>query len=234
MTRIEDLQFYLTPSHPCSYLSGQQATTLFADPKRTLDIPIYDVLSTAGFRRSGEHVYRPHCESCQACIPIRLPVAQFEPNRNQQRVLKKNEDVTFKSVHVSEEHYTLYEKYINTRHRDGDMYPATRTQFNTFLFSKWSDTRCYEMRDSYQVLVGAAVVDHLPSGLSAVYTFFDPAQEKRSLGVYAVLKEIELTRTLNLSYLYLGYYIKQCAKMNYKVNYRPLEMLINNRWVALL
>ncbi|MCC2638892.1 MAG: arginyl-trna-protein transferase [Moraxellaceae bacterium] len=198
-----------------------------------MDRRLYTELSDLGFRRSGNYVYRPHCSHCNACVPVRIPVARFEPNRQQQRVWKRNADltVTVMAPTFQEEHYALYARYINERHSDGDMYPPSVEQFNSFLTSEWSDTRFYEFRAGDK-LVAVAVCDLLEEGLSAVYTFFDPDEAQRSLGAYAILWEIEETRRLGLGSLYLGYWIKNCQKMNYKIAYRPIELLINNEWLS--
>lgn len=227
------VKFFSTTAHPCSYLEGEQAITLFADPKSRMDGRLYSELSDLGFRRSGNYVYRPHCSHCNACVPVRLPVDRFQPNRAQQRVWKRNADIDVRSVPpvFDEAHYALYERYIIERHSDGDMYPPTEEQFRSFLTSDWSDTRFYEFRAGDKLL-GIAVCDVLEEGLSAVYTFFDPDEEKRSLGTYAILWEIGETRRLGLPSLYLGYWIKNCQKMSYKIAYRPIELLINNEWLT--
>lgn len=227
------VKFFSTTAHPCSYLEGEQAITLFADPKSRMDGRLYSELSDLGFRRSGNYVYRPHCSHCNACVPVRLPVDRFRPNRTQSRVWKRNADLTVRSVpsDYNPEYYALYERYITERHSDGDMYPPSEEQFRSFLTSDWSDTRFYEFRAGDR-LVAVAVCDLLDEGLSAVYTFYDPDEEKRSLGAYAILWEIEETRRLRLPSLYLGYWIKHCQKMAYKIAYRPIELLINNEWLT--
>ena len=193
MTDLSQLKFYATHPHPCSYLPREQATTLFLDPQQPLDVETYSELSEMGFRRSGDHLYRPHCRACNACIPARIPVAEFEPNSQQKRILKKNRDlhVTEASPEPSDEIYDLYQRYICARHADG------------------------------------------VNGISAVYTFFDPQEHKRSLGRFAILWQIQHTRDLEMDSVYLGYWIKDCRKMNYKTEYRPIEMLVNQRWVRL-
>lgn len=227
------VKFFSTTVHPCSYLEGEQAITLFADPKSRMDRRLYTELSDLGFRRSGNYVYRPHCSHCNACVPVRIPVGRFEPNRQQQRVWKRNADLTVRVMAPAfhDDHYALYARYINERHSDGDMYPPSVEQFNSFLTSEWSETRFYEFRAGDK-LVAVAVCDLLEEGLSAVYTFFDPDEAQRSLGAYAILWEIEETRRLGLGSLYLGYWIKNCQKMNYKIAYRPIELLINNEWLT--
>lgn len=227
-------QFFVTPGHACSYLPRRQAHTLFLDPRDTITPATYQALTEQGFRRSGGHLYRPHCRSCQACIPTRVPVAEFAPRRHQRRALKRNADLT---VHVhrgtfSRRFYDLYARYITGRHADGDMFPPSADQFRSFLLSQWSDTLflCSYLGDA---LVAVAVTDRQPRGLSAIYTFFDPDLPDRSLGVWSVLQQIELARRLELPYLYLGYWIRDSEKMRYKTDYRPVELFVNGRWVKL-
>lgn len=234
MTELARLKFYATQPHPCSYLPGEQATTLFLDPSQPMDAHMYAELSEMGFRRSGDHLYRPHCQHCNACIPARIPVTRFHPNRQQRRILKRNADlqVTSRPPHFSEELYALYARYIEQRHADGDMYPPSREQFQTFLVRNLAFARFFELRkDGY--LMAVAVTDVLPNGLSAVYTFYAPEEEHRSLGRYAILWQINEAARLELSDVYLGYWIKNCRKMNYKTEYRPIELLVNQRWVSL-
>lgn len=234
MTELAHLKFYATQPHPCSYLPDEQATTLFLDPSQPMDAQVYAQLSALGFRRSGDHLYRPHCQNCQACIPARIPVEQFTPNRQQRKILRRNADLSVISVkpQFNEDYYDLYLRYIETRHADGDMYPPSREQFTTFLVSELPFTRFLEFRLAKQLLA-VAVTDILPNGLSAVYTFFDPHHEHRSLGRYAILWQIGEAARLGLHGLYLGYWIKNCRKMSYKTQYRPIELLINQRWTAL-
>ena len=227
-------QFFITPGHACSYLPGRQARTLFLDPRETITPGIYQALTEQGFRRSGGHLYRPHCRSCQSCVPTRIPAADFEPRRSQRRTLKRNADLSVQ-VHratYSPRFYALYARYIAGRHADGDMYPPSPDQFRSFLLSQWSDTLflCGYERDT---LVSVAVTDRQASGLSAIYTFFDPTAPQRALGVWSVLQQIELARELGLPYVYLGYWIRDAEKMRYKIDYRPVELFVNDRWVRL-
>lgn len=233
MTDLSAIKFFVTPLHKCSYLPRQDAITLFADPKVVVNHKLYSELSELGFRRSGNYLYRPHCKHCCACIPVRVPVAKFELSRKQKRVLKKNQDLSVNRVpaHFGAEHYQLYERYISIKHRDGDMFPPSAEQFSSFLLSDWGNTFFYEFRLAGE-LVAVAVCDEMQNGLSAVYTFYAPDASERSLGVFAVLWQIEEARNRLLPALYLGYWIKECQKMNYKTEYRPLEMYINNQWIA--
>lgn len=234
MTELARLKFYATQPHPCSYLPDEQATTLFLDPSQPMDAVVYAELSEMGFRRSGDHLYRPHCQRCSACVPARIPVDAFKPDRQQRRILKRNADlqVTAARPAFSEEYYELYARYVEQRHADGDMYPPDREQFATFLVRDLAFSHFYEFRSQGRLLA-IAVTDLLPSGLSAVYTFFDPDEDRRSLGRYAILWQIGETARLGLGALYLGYWIKNCRKMSYKTQYRPIELFVNQRWSRL-
>lgn len=221
----------MTPGHACSYLDRRQARTLFLDPRETIGPDTYQVLTEQGFRRSGSHLYRPHCRTCQACVPTRVPVADFAPRRTQRRNLKDNADLTVQIHHgaYSPRFYDLYARYIAGRHTDGDMYPPSRDQFRSFLLSPWSDTLfvCSYLAER---LVAVAVTDRQPRGLSALYTFFDPDLPDRGLGVWSVLQQIELARRFGLPYVYLGYWIGDAAKMRYKTDYRPVELFLDGHW----
>jgi arginine-tRNA-protein transferase len=234
MTSLSELRFFTTPEHDCSYLEDRKAITLFIDPLAKVTSDIYSSLSAVGFRRSGTHIYRPYCQSCTACIPARVPVASFHLKRRHNRVLKKNSDLNVTEVapENSEEYFNLYQKYINARHRDGDMYPADKEQFESFLVDGRPEARFLEFRNSEELLA-VAVMDKLSNGLSAIYTFFDPDSSVRSLGTLAILMLIEEAKRLSLEHVYLGYWIKQSQKMNYKMEFRPIELYVNNRWVVL-
>lgn len=231
MSNLQTLKFYCTPAHRCSYLDGRDAITLFVDPKAEISAPIYSQLTATGFRRSGDFIYRPHCGTCQACIPVRIPVNLFTPDRNQRRCMTRNADVTVIPAvpRYTPEYYALYERYIARRHPDGDMYPPSRNQFRSFLLCSWGNSRFYEFRVDEELLA-VAVVDHVDSGLSSVYTFYDPDQEPRGLGRYAILWQISEAQRRSLGYVYLGYWIRQCRKMRYKHEYRPLEYFDGARW----
>lgn len=231
MSNLKTLVFFATPAHDCSYLPDRQATTMFVDPRARVDRRLYSQLTALGFRRSGSHYYRPHCENCNACIPVRLRVNEFRPDRSQRRVLKKNSDLSCRMVRASftERYYELYAHYIEARHADGDMYPPSREQFASFLVDGATDSWFLEILDQGR-LVGLAAIDQLDEGLSAIYTVFDPAYEQRSLGTFAVLWQIEEARRLGLPYLYLGYWIAECSKMNYKTRFRPIEALQEGHW----
>lgn len=228
---LRDLKVYTTYPHRCSYLENEEATTLFIDPRQSVDKTLYSNLSLLGFRRSGNHIYRPHCAHCNACIPARVPVREFRPDRNQRRCLKRNADLRHQAVaDIDGEHfYTLYQRYIEQRHADGDMYPPDRAQFESFLNNPWGCTE-YHAFYAGERLLAVAVVDEMLDGLSAIYTFYDPDEGRRALGRFAILWQIERCRERGLPFLYLGYWIRGCRKMAYKADYQPLEVMVNNQW----
>lgn len=229
-----DLLFYASEEHPCSYLPGEDTVTLFADPKASITPQLYSALSDLGFRRSGEYVYAPRCPRCHACLPVRLPVEDFRPDRSQRRNWRRNQDlvVQIHPARFDEETFALYQRYIQSRHPEGSMATPDREQASRFFTSSWSDTRfvTFSLR---QKTVAVAVVDVLERGLSAVYTFFEPEEHKRGLGVFAVLWLIEETRKRSLPYLYLGYLIHESPKMAYKAKYHPLESFRDGEWQRL-
>ncbi|MGD8484937.1 MAG: arginyltransferase [Thioalkalispiraceae bacterium] len=228
---FQKYQFYISPEHPCSYLEQRVARTLFVDPAATLTMHDYGILLEAGFRRSGENVYRPACETCQQCIPLRIPVAQFRPRRNQRRNWVQNQalSVSILNSHYIEEHYHLYRTYMQSRHPGGGMDQDDPDAYQRVITSSWSDTLLYEFRDNGK-LVAVAVVDEFKNALSAVYTFFHPDYATRSPGRYAVLYEIERARTTGKDWLYLGYWNPDCQKMSYKNEYHPHEIYRNMNW----
>lgn len=227
----QKLDFLMTPEHECSYLPGKSAKTLFADPHFPINGNIYTVLASIGFRRSGKHIYRPQCNHCHACIAIRLPVKKFIMNRNQRRNWKRNADLTITKfpAKFNKEHFELYQRYLASRHPDGDMNNLGADDYADFLITDWINTDFYEFKDTDKLLA-IAVVDKLDDGLSAVYTFFDPDIAHRSLGRYAILTQIEEARKQNLEWLYLGYWIANCKKMHYKDEYQPLEYFYHDTW----
>jgi len=231
MTSLKDLKLYTTSEHDCSYLPGKKAKTLFVDPEFSIDKEFHTRLNEIGFRRSGAHLYRPHCENCEQCIPCRVLVNEFNIGQRFRRVMNKNNDLIISPVDsiATNEHFILYKDYINARHNDGDMYPPSQEQYQSFLLTKREDSLYLEMRLK-EVLVGVMICDRLLNSLSAVFTFYDPTLEKRSLGTFAVLWQIEIAKRLKHSYLYLGYWIQDCQKMNYKSQFHPIELLYPGGW----
>ena len=232
VNEVSSIKLFRTSEHPCSYISNQNATTVFLDPATKISQKLNSVLTAKGFRRSGHLLYKPDCNSCKACIACRIPVKKFKSTSSFKRILKINQDIR---VDVSsnlnlDESYALYESYINHRHLDGDMFPATEKQFSAFILENTDDTIFFKFFDK-EKLIAVSVADILQDGLSAVYCFYDPVDKRRSLGTYAILYQIHRVLEQERLYLYLGYWIKNCRKMLYKTRFRPLEMLVNNKWV---
>lgn len=222
---------FLSMPHPCSYLPGKTATTLFIDPRYPLDTEKYSRFTQLGFRRSGDLIYRPHCRDCNACVPVRIPVRRFIPSRSQRRTWQRNADVRV-AAHApafNPRHFDLYLRYQSLRHPGGGMDDNDPQKYVNFLVSRQVRTTFYEMSAAGRLL-GVAVVDHLHDGLSAVYTFFEPDEHARSLGTYAILWQVEQARAAGLPWVYLGYWIAESRKMSYKSKFRPLELYRHGQW----
>jgi len=235
-TDAQQLQFYITPAHECPYLAQKKSKTVFLNPELAPDQKVYRWLIDNGFRRSGDHIYRPQCDDCNECVSVRIKVENFLPNKQQKRCAKKGKGFITKIYPASfdKEHYRLFENYINARHQDGDMYPTSEKQYKDFVLSDWINTQFIDfIEPTTGRLVACCVFDQLESGLSAIYTFYDNEYAKFSLGRLAVLTLIENSIRLKLPYVYLGYWIKNCQKMSYKGEYRPIECFINQRWIHL-
>ena len=228
------LELFVTATHPCNYLPGRDAINLVVDPRLPLHSALYGALIEQGFRRSGSYTYRPHCIGCSACQSLRLPVDRFRPSRSQRRVLKANPEVRLVACSslFDSRHFDLYRRYLDARHPGGGMDSPEQDDFLRFLTSPKLDTVFYELRGP-DGLLGVAVTDRLPTGLSAVYTFFEPRAAALSLGVLAILLQLREARRLGLPYLYLGYWIEDCAKMRYKSQYRPSQVFRDGVWVDL-
>jgi arginine-tRNA-protein transferase len=228
------LAFYASVPTPCSYLPGRTAVTVFVDPLARMNVARYGWLVERGFRRSGEHVYMPYCPGCDACVPARIPVADFKPNRSQRRIFRRNSDLSVRRVPTAfvDEHYRLYQRYVSARHAGSSMENYGPEHYTSFLACDWGESYLYEFRDASR-LVAVASVDHLESGLSAVYTFFDPELSQRGLGVYAVLWQVETARRMGLPFVYLGYWIAACENMRYKANFQPLQIYRGDHWELL-
>ena len=237
MTHLRDLppfpllQFYSTAPYECSYLRGRIARSQVATPNHLIDSATYSDLVALGFRRSGVFTYRPNCDTCQECQPVRLPVADFVANRSQRRSQATHANLTAQEVALrfSEEHYQLYHRYQLSRHSGGGMDSDDREQYSHFLLQTHIETRVIEFRED-GVLRIVSIIDVLQSGLSSVYTFYDSDIAAKSYGTYAILWQIEQCRQLGLPYLYLGYWIRGSRKMAYKINFRPIEAFRAGIW----
>lgn len=218
-------------AHPCGYFSDRIACNTVLDPDAPELADLYGFALQHGYRRSGGHVYRPACRQCRACLACRVSTERFRPSRRQKRCLARNNDLTIEIVpaSLSAEYFDLYSRYLQARHRDGGMDHALPEDFERFLYTPWSPTRFIEFRDGARLLA-LAVTDFCSDGLSAVYTFFDPSQAQRSLGSFAILSQIRIALEQGLPFVYLGYWIEGHPKMDYKQDYRPLEVLRKNTW----
>jgi len=232
MTKAPGL--YLSASHPCSYLDDQTANTLLLDPEFPVSQQLYEVLVKHGFRRSGYMVYRPHCEQCQACVSVRIPVAAFEPNRSQQRTWSRNADLRTNIVQprFHNEHFSLYRRYQASRHPSSSMDDPDPEKYEEFMVASNVNTLFTEMFLGDR-LVAVVVSDKLSDGLSAIYVFYEPELTRRSLGSFAILWQIDYARRLGLDWIYLGYWIEKCKKMNYKTNFAPVEGFRHGQWERL-
>lgn len=234
---LQTLRLLMGNNHPCGYLEGREARSAFVDPSIRLSAPLYGALLDQGFRRSGDFAYRPLCSGCRACVPARIVVDGYTPNRAQTRSLRLNADLvrTVRTA-LDDEHYALYRRYLSARHPQGGMDPEDANAFREFLGCNWGQCEVWEYRagpGSDAPLMAVSVVDRVPRGLSAVYTFFEPDAARRGLGTWAILQQIEQARRDALPYVYLGYWVPGSGKMDYKKNFRPLEILQGDGWVPL-
>ncbi len=232
---LQKLQFYATTLYACGYLPNRAAQSLIATPQHLINAKTYSGLIQLGFRRSGKFVYRPHCENCKACIPVRLPVKDFTPSRSQQRAFKRHQslEVSIHKLEYKDEHFQLYAAYQAIRHPSKDT--ETANQFRDFLVQSNVKSYAIEFRSNSELKI-VSMIDVVENGISAVYTFYDaaiktPADKANSYGTYSILWLIEWCKTLKLPYLFLGYWIQGSQKMNYKQHYQPQEALMNNEWV---
>ena len=231
---IANLQFYATAPYPCSYLPGRLARSQVATPSYLIDTETYGALVSAGFRRSGAFTYRPYCDHCQACVPVRVVASAFTPSRTQRRAWKRHAglEARYGELKFNPEHYALYRLYQGERHRGGGMDHDSREQYAHFLLQSNVATRLVEFREGEKLRM-VSIVDELADGLSSVYTFFDPLVEKASFGTWNILWQVHEAQRRGLPYVYLGYWIGQSRKMAYKSEFRPIEGLTRGEWKRL-
>jgi leucyl-tRNA---protein transferase len=235
---LHKLQFYVTTPYKCGYLPNKLAQSLIAAPHHLVNADVYSGLIQQGFRRSGKFAYRPHCENCSACIPVRVMLNEFAPTRSQKRAYKQHANLIARimPLNYNETHFELYSSYQALRHMDEDLSGQTETkddteQYRQFLCQSNVESLMVEFRSANNQVKIVSVIDVVSDGVSAVYTFYDALEAKASYGTYSIMWLAEWTKKLGLPYLYLGYWIADSQKMAYKQQFKPQEKLVEDEWV---
>jgi arginine-tRNA-protein transferase len=227
------LPFYITLPSPCPYLPGEMERKIFT-PLDPLNGPyLNDYLTHSGFRRSQNVIYRPACETCQSCKSLRVLAGKFKPNAGFRRINRMNADLTREvtEAFATHEQFTLLRSYLNNRHKEGGMSDMDFERYELMVEDCAAHTEVIEYREESGKLIACCITDTLRDGLSMVYSFFDPKAKKRSLGTYMILDHIDLCVHENLEFLYLGYWVKNSTKMDYKARFAPYELLDKNGWI---
>lgn len=234
---IQTLQFYVTTPYPCGYIAKNLAQSLIASPHHSVNTDVYSDLINQGFRRSGKFSYRPHCEHCNKCVPVRIVLDQFIPTRSQKRAYKQHQHLTATILPLGfyPSHFALYVEYQGLRHAtEENINQETETseehQYKQFLCQSHVDSLMVEFRDEHDQVKIVSVIDIVKNGISAVYTFYDATKVKASYGTYAIMWLIDWTKQRRLPYVYLGYWIQESPKMAYKEKFKTQQKLIDGEW----
>lgn len=239
---INSPQFFLTAPSACPYLEGQSERKVFTHLVGEKASELNDLLTQGGFRRSQNIAYRPACESCRACISVRILASEFKPTRSMRRIRAGNADLVAAEYHAepSSEQFKLFRRYLDSRHQSGGMADMSIGDYAMMVEDSHVDSRIIEYRVRTEgdglhehpagELLAVALTDRMGDGLSMVYSFYNPDATARSLGTFMILDHIERARALGLPHVYLGYWVKGSRKMEYKTRFLPQEHLMAQGW----
>ena len=222
---------------PCSYIDGKQERRLYVDIESSNKKEIFiEELTRNGFRRNYDHMYIPICTDCSLCVPSRINIRNFVFSKNSKRNLKKNSDLVFEEKSKvfldREERYKLFLKYCSFQHHESSMGKMTLKQFEDFFYNSINDSIVFDLKNKENVIFASVLVDVIENGYSAVYSFYDPEKQSRSLGKNIILNLVKTLKSKKKEYLYLGYWVKTCRKMDYKILFDSLELFVNGKWVS--
>ena len=229
------LKLYQSTPYSCPYIPSNTAHHYTTDPSQVLSKEVHSQLVDLGFRRAGSRIHRPNCHICKQCVPLRIPTNNFQASRSQKRIMTKNMDISVEIVTTPNycEYFDLYSQYIIYKHPESEIMHAAEDTFDNFLYCNWAETFAVEFRLPSNELICVAICDPLIQGWSAVYTFYSVKYLQRSLGIFSILKQVEILHQQNLKYLYLGFWIKDCDKMNYKSKFKPCEGFKQDQWIKI-